>query len=176
MPKNYKQQNHKKEKRRKKNKKWKQPQSNNLNAEDHRKFVFMLSKFKKMQSAKHCSSDYERFWNIRAMKVCDVCVMNPPFGTKAGNEHIDILFLLIAIKMTKECVYSLHKSSTTKYLVQFLNKFKLGNNGKEMNGSMLIQSIEIVASLKFDVPKMYKFHKQKSKDIQVDLLKIELVH
>ena len=30
-------------------------------------------------------------------------------------------------------------------------------------------NIEVLAELKFDVPKMYKHHKQKSKDIFVDL-------
>merc|ERR1712228_186799 len=137
------------------------------------------NKLKRMDNSKHSVFDFNHFWNIRANKVCNVCLMNPPFGTKSGNEHIDILFLLIAMKMTKECVYSLHKASTTKYLIQFLNKFKLGNNEKindRNKDNIVVESIEIMASLKFDVPKIYKFHKQKSKDIQVSLLRIKLVH
>ena len=109
--------------------------------------------------------------------MCDVSIMNPPFGTKRGNEHIDILFLLIAMKMTRNCIYSLHKSSTTKYLTQFLNKFKLQHGGKADEPSdIVVESVEIMAQLMFDVPRMYNFHKQKSKDIQVDLMRIKLVH
>ena len=91
--------------------KQKVPKTNDVNTEDHDKFVFMLSKFKKMNKDKYDISDYNKFWNIKTRKMCDVCIMNPPFGTKSGNEHIDVLFLLIALKMTRYCVYSLHKSS-----------------------------------------------------------------
>ena len=31
---------------------------------------------------------------------------------------------------------------------------------------------EVVAEMKFDIPNMYKFHKQKSVDVEVDLLRI----
>lgn len=173
----------------KKNKKYKNnkkvPKSNDLNTEQHDKFVFMLSNFKKMKKDKYNISDVNKYWNIKIKKMCDVCIMNPPFGTKRGNEHIDILFLLIALKMTKNCVYSLHKSTTTKYLIQFINKFKMENNNNHSdddnkdnnnNSDILVESVEIMAQLKFDVPKMYKFHKQKSKDIQVDLLRIKLMN
>ena len=157
----------------------KQPKRNDLNAEDHDKFVFMLSTFKKMSIRQYNIFDYNRFWNIRSRKLCDVVIMNPPFGTKGGNEHIDILFLLIAMKMARQCVYSLHKSSTTHFLMQFLDKFKIrGNNedGDDEDSSLgiAVDSVEVMAQLRFDLNKVYKWHKQKSKDIQVDLLRIKM--
>lgn len=34
--------------------------------------------------------------------------------------------------------------------------------------------MEILAELKWDIPSMYKFHKKKSVDIEVDFIKIDL--
>jgi putative methylase len=31
--------------------------------------------------------------------------------------------------------------------------------------------VQVIAELKFDVPQMYKFHREKSKDIVVDLIR-----
>ena len=31
---------------------------------------------------------------------------------------------------------------------------------------------EVVAEMKFDIPKMYKFHKQKCVDVEVDLIRV----
>ena len=33
--------------------------------------------------------------------------------------------------------------------------------------------LEVVAELKFDIPQMYKFHKKKSVDVEVDFLRFE---
>lgn len=44
-------------------------------------------------------------------KSFDVAIFNPPFGTK-GNSGIDIEFLKVALNLTRESVYSLHKSAT----------------------------------------------------------------
>ncbi|KAJ1660665.1 hypothetical protein IWQ61_000448 [Dispira simplex] len=90
----------------------------------------------------------------------DTVVMNPPFGTKPGNKGIDILFLRIAITIAKRAVYSLHKSSTRSYI---LGKTKAwGVQG------------QVLAELRFDVPRMYKFHKKQVMDIEVDLWRFEL--
>merc|ERR1711879_237303 len=95
-----------------------------------------MGAFKKMSVSKYSVCDYNQFWNIRSREICDVVIMNPPFGTKGGNEHIDILFLLIAMKMARHCVYSLHKSSTTQFLKRFLEKFKLRNGEKREGNTM----------------------------------------
>ncbi|KAJ1799675.1 hypothetical protein LPJ59_001664 [Coemansia sp. RSA 2399] len=88
----------------------------------------------------------------------DTAILNPPFGTKPGNKGIDMLFLQAACSMARGAIYSLHKTSTRDYLVR-----KAQSWGFEC---------EVLAELKFDVPMMYKFHKKKSVDVQVDLLRL----
>ncbi|KAJ2706143.1 Methyltransferase-like protein 5, partial [Coemansia spiralis] len=88
----------------------------------------------------------------------DTAVLNPPFGTKPGNKGIDVLFLQAACAMATGAVYSLHKSSTREYLVK-----KAASWGFHC---------EVLAELRFDVPMMYRFHKKKSVDIEVDLLRL----
>ncbi|KAJ2782453.1 Methyltransferase-like protein 5 [Coemansia javaensis] len=88
----------------------------------------------------------------------DTAVLNPPFGTKPGNKGIDVAFLQAACAMATGAVYSLHKSSTREHLVR-----KAASWG---------YTCEVLAELRFDVPMMYKFHKKKSVDIAVDLLRL----
>ncbi|KAJ1663188.1 hypothetical protein IW140_004908 [Coemansia sp. RSA 1813] len=94
----------------------------------------------------------------RMEQMFDTAILNPPFGTKPGNKGIDTLFLQAACSMAREAVYSLHKTSTRDYLIK-----KAQSWGFEC---------EVLAELKFDVPMMYKFHKKKSVDVQVDLLRL----
>ncbi|KAJ2119789.1 hypothetical protein IW147_005604 [Coemansia sp. RSA 720] len=89
----------------------------------------------------------------------DTAILNPPFGTKPGNKGIDVLFLQAACSMATGAVYSLHKTSTREYLVK-----KAESWGFEC---------DVLAELKFDVPMMYKFHKKKAVDIEVDLLRLQ---
>eukprot|EP01098_Paradermamoeba_levis_P007352 TRINITY_DN3033_c0_g1_i2.p1 TRINITY_DN3033_c0_g1~~TRINITY_DN3033_c0_g1_i2.p1 ORF type:complete len:238 (+),score=69.38 TRINITY_DN3033_c0_g1_i2:73-714(+) len=88
----------------------------------------------------------------------DTIIMNPPFGTKLKG--IDVLFLEKALQICTHAIYSLHKSSTREFLLK---------KGKEWG-----VKVEVVAELRFDIPQMYRFHKQKSVDIEVDLLKFTL--
>jgi len=52
----------------------------------------------------------------RLLKIADTVVMNPPFGTR--SKGIDVLFLKIACQMSRQAVYSLHKTSTREYIVR----------------------------------------------------------
>ncbi|KAI9591580.1 methyltransferase-like protein 5 [Syncephalis fuscata] len=88
----------------------------------------------------------------------DTVLMNPPFGTKT-RPGIDMLFLRQGIELAKHAVYSLHKTSTREHILK---------KAKEWN-----VKCTVLAELKFDVPAMYKFHKKKSVDIEVDLLRFE---
>ncbi|KAJ2005119.1 Methyltransferase-like protein 5 [Coemansia sp. RSA 2322] len=88
----------------------------------------------------------------------DTAILNPPFGTKPGNKGIDVLFLQAACAMAEGAVYSLHKSSTREYLVKKAQAWGF--------------DCQVLAELKFDLPMMYKFHKKKSVDIDVDLLRL----
>lgn len=85
--------------------------------------------------------------------AADTVVMNPPFGTRV--QGIDMLFLEAALKIAPR-VYSLHKTSTREFIMK---------KAKTMGAKA-----KVLAELKFDVPPMYKFHKEKSRDIAVDLV------
>jgi len=80
--------------------------------------------------------------------------MNPPFGTKTVGA--DFGFLKVGTKLVRPGghIYSLHKTSTRDF---FLKKAR----------NMGIQG-QVLAQVYFDLPKSYKFHKQKTKDVEVD--------
>ena len=88
----------------------------------------------------------------------DTVVMNPPFGTR--NAGIDTAFVEHAMTHSN-VVYSLHKTSTRDHFVRLAiaKGFKL----------------EVVAELKYDIPKTFKHHKEKSRDIAVDLLRFSRI-
>mmetsp|Transcript_35206 Transcript_35206/g.44868 ORF Transcript_35206/g.44868 Transcript_35206/m.44868 type:complete len:208 (-) Transcript_35206:270-893(-) len=89
----------------------------------------------------------------------DTVVMNPPFGTRVAGA--DTMFLQKAFEVATTAVYSLHKTSTREYLLKKSEEW--GFQG------------EVLAELRFDVPQMYKFHKKKSVDIQVDLIRFQRI-
>ncbi|XP_072037929.1 rRNA N(6)-adenosine-methyltransferase METTL5-like [Amphiura filiformis] len=94
----------------------------------------------------------EGMWN----KQFDTIIMNPPFGTKR-NKGIDMMFLKLALGMATDAVYSLHKTSTRDHIQKKAKEWGV--------------EVEVVAELRFDLPATYKFHKQKSVDIEVDFLR-----
>ncbi|GAB5035585.1 methyltransferase-like protein 5 [Nannochloropsis oceanica] len=87
----------------------------------------------------------------------DTVLMNPPFGTK--NQGVDLLFVKRGLAVAP-VVYSLHKTSTREFLI---------GRGAAACGSDV--GAEVIATMHFDLPATYKFHKQKSVDIEVDLLR-----
>lgn len=88
----------------------------------------------------------------------DVVVMNPPFGTK-NNKGIDMTFLRRALDCTSHAVYSLHKSSTRDHILK---------KAKDWNVKG-----EVLAQLRYNLPRTYKFHTKQSQDIQVDFFRFE---
>ncbi|PVU92794.1 hypothetical protein BB561_003609 [Smittium simulii] len=90
-------------------------------------------------------------------KRFDTVVMNPPFGTKPGNKGIDFVFLKIASFISNGAIYSLHKTSTRDYITKSAKK--------------LGYTAQVIAKLKFDIPKMYSFHKKASVDVYVDFIR-----
>ncbi|TKR64726.1 hypothetical protein L596_025216 [Steinernema carpocapsae] len=88
----------------------------------------------------------------------DVVIMNPPFGTK-NNAGIDMKFVEKGLSLLGESgvLYSLHKSSTRDFILKTASKFEA--------------KAECVAELRWNLENTYKFHKKKSVDIQVDLIK-----
>ncbi|KAI3430752.1 hypothetical protein D9Q98_009164 [Chlorella vulgaris] len=90
----------------------------------------------------------------------DTVVMNPPFGTR--RKGADMEFLRAAFQLSRNSVYSLHKSSTREFIQRLAER------------ELRATSAEVLAQLRYDLPASYKFHKQKSKDIEVDLWRFEV--
>jgi len=85
----------------------------------------------------------------------DTVVTNPPFGTRCKGA--DVAFVRAGFELAPGgVVYSLHKSSTREHLA------KVGAGLGSVGCEPLIQ-------MKYDLSASYKFHKEKSKDIDVDL-------
>ncbi|XP_026757615.2 rRNA N6-adenosine-methyltransferase METTL5 [Galleria mellonella] len=87
----------------------------------------------------------------------DTVIMNPPFGTK-NNAGIDMKFLRKGLELCNDSVYSLHKSSTRSHIQKKIKEWGVKGN--------------VIAELRYDLPATYKFHRQQSRDIAVDLWRI----
>lgn len=92
-------------------------------------------------------------------KTFDTVLMNPPFGTK-NNAGIDMKFLMSAFNLARNAVYSLHKTSTRKFIQRKANE--LGINA------------EVIATLRYNLDSTYKFHKQTTVDIEVDCWRFDV--
>ncbi|KAG0344430.1 Methyltransferase-like protein 5 [Podila humilis] len=87
----------------------------------------------------------------------DTILMNPPFGTKLKG--IDMVFLKKGIDLANHAVYSLHKTSTRDHILKKAKEWGV--------------KCEVVAELRYNLDKSYKFHKKQSLDIAVDFLRFE---
>jgi len=92
-------------------------------------------------------------------KRYDTVIMNPPFGTK-HNKGLDMLFLQTAIMLSRNAVYSLHKTSTRDHVLK-----------KAKDWGVVPQ---VLAELRYDLPNTYKHHKKNSVDIQVDFIRFSI--
>ena len=99
-----------------------------------------------------------RHWN-KLNKYFDLVITNPPFGIRSEN-GADVEFLKTASYLCNNTIFSLHKFSTNN----FLNKFY------EKNGIKDIKSFKI----EYNLPKTYKFHKKKEKNIDVICLEAKI--
>ncbi|XP_022120509.2 rRNA N6-adenosine-methyltransferase Mettl5 [Pieris rapae] len=93
----------------------------------------------------------------RCENYFDTVVMNPPFGTK-NNAGIDMKFLKMGLDLSCDSVYSLHKSTTRCHIQKRIKEW--GAKGS------------VIAELRYNLKSSYKFHKQQSKDIAVDLWRL----
>ncbi|XP_053205800.1 rRNA N6-adenosine-methyltransferase METTL5-like [Panonychus citri] len=89
-------------------------------------------------------------------KSFDVAIFNPPFGTK-GNSGIDIEFLKVALNLTRESVYSLHKSATRSFILKKGEQFGVKS--------------EVLGRFSYDLPATYARHTKANKTIDVDLFR-----
>lgn len=97
------------------------------------------------------SQDFDPRWHA----VFDTTVMNPPFGTR--TKGLDIAFLKASLFITSGPVYSLHKTSTREYIVKKAEELGV--------------DCRVIAELRYNIDRMYIFHKQESRDIAVDFVR-----
>ncbi|XP_034945492.1 rRNA N6-adenosine-methyltransferase METTL5-like isoform X1 [Chelonus insularis] len=103
--------------------------------------------------------DVSQYLPGKFIKAFDTVIMNPPFGTK-HNAGIDMKFLEIATKLANRAVYSLHKTSTREHVIK--------------KGYQLKTEPTVIAELKYDIPRAYKFHKKNSIDVEVDFIRFSI--
>ena len=87
--------------------------------------------------------------------VFDTVLMNPPFGTR--RRHLDVRFLVEALRLAGS-VYSIHKSSTRKFIKGFIRR-----RGSRVS-SLLQMDLEI--------PWMFDFHEKARRSVTVDLYRV----
>lgn len=93
-----------------------------------------------------------------SFKKFDTVIMNPPFGTR--QKGADLTFVKTALNLASTAVYSLHKTSTRNFILK---------NAKKLN-----VHCEVIGEVRFNLDQSYKFHKQDSCDVQVDLVRFSL--
>jgi putative methylase len=85
----------------------------------------------------------------------DTLIMNPPYGTR--SPHLDVRFLERAFELAPVS-YSIHKSSTRKFLKTFIAK-----RNRKVDG---------LRSMSLNIPHLFPFHHKKWETVQVDLYRI----
>lgn len=85
----------------------------------------------------------------------DTVIMNPPYGTRTA--HADTRFLEKAFQLAP-IIYSIHKSATREYLLQFLTR-----SGWH---------VDQVRSMRMVIPHLFEFHEKKRGIVEVDLYRI----
>jgi len=85
----------------------------------------------------------------------DTVIMNPPYGTRTS--HADTRFLKKAFQLAP-VVYSVHKSSTRDFLLQFATESDW--------------KVSMVRSMRMEIPHLLEFHEKKWAAVEVDLWRI----
>eukprot|EP01121_Diplochlamys_sp_Union-15-3_P004156 TRINITY_DN14147_c0_g1_i1.p1 TRINITY_DN14147_c0_g1~~TRINITY_DN14147_c0_g1_i1.p1 ORF type:complete len:113 (-),score=16.77 TRINITY_DN14147_c0_g1_i1:37-375(-) len=101
----------------------------------------------------HCDVRY--LSTVLKPNTFDTVIMNPPFGTKVKG--IDTMFLQSALRIANNAVYSLHKTSTRQHIFRKAKEWGVVS--------------EVLAELRFNLPKTFYFHKEKTVDIEVDFIR-----
>lgn len=92
--------------------------------------------------------------NSRLHKKFDTVVLNPPFGTKR-NWGLDLMFVQSALALSRNSVYSLHKTSTREHILKKAEDWGV--------------KATVLAQLRYNLKGgKYKHHKKEVVDIEVD--------
>lgn len=86
-------------------------------------------------------------------------LQNPPFGVQ--RRSADRRFLLKAIELAPR-VYSVHKGGEASRA--FIKRFIEANGGK----------VTSIFQMRFNIPRMFKFHTERRHEVDVDLYRIEV--
>ena len=86
-------------------------------------------------------------------------LQNPPFGVQ--RRSADRRFLLKAMELAPQ-VYSLHKGGEANRA--FIKRFIEANGGK----------VTSIFQMRFNIPRMFKFHTERRHEVDVDLHRIEV--
>jgi putative methylase len=86
----------------------------------------------------------------------DTVIMNPPFGTK--QRHLDMVFLRKAIQIGR-VAYSIHKSATREYILQYLKRC-----GCKVNA---------IHQYTLDIPRMFEHHRKRKHTVKTDCYRVE---
>ncbi|XP_072142469.1 rRNA N(6)-adenosine-methyltransferase METTL5 isoform X1 [Dermacentor andersoni] len=92
--------------------------------------------------------------DMRWKDAFDTVVMNPPFGTR--TKGLDMVFLKAALFMSSGSVYSLHKTSTREHIKKKSEEWGV--------------NCRVVAELRYNIDRLYTFHKRDSADVAVDFV------
>jgi putative methylase len=88
----------------------------------------------------------------------DTVLQNPPFGVQ--QKRADRKFIKKALELGST-VYSFHKSGESNR--EFIKRFIEGHGGR----------ITTIFPMKMEIPRMFKFHTKKKRNIEVNLYRIE---
>ncbi len=94
--------------------------------------------------------------------VFDCVLINPPFGTQEHSHGADVAFLRAGVSACAPggVVYSMHKTATRAFVRK---------TAAEMAG---VQSVDVVAELRFDIPRMYRHHTKANRQVAVDVWRL----
>lgn len=68
-----------------------------------------------------------------------------------------MIFVQVGLQLARENVFSFHKTSTRAHILKKAAQWQV--------------DVQVVCSLKYDIPQMYEFHTKLSKDIEVDFIR-----
>jgi putative methylase len=118
---------------------------------------------KAQESVKKLSLKNRLDWVVGDIDVLrgkfDTALQNPPFGVQ--RRTADRRFILKALTLASR-VYSLHKGGEINRA--FIKRFIESNGGK----------VTSIFQMKFNIPRMFKFHTEHRHKVDVDLYRIEV--
>ena len=97
--------------------------------------------------------------NLISLNKFDTLIQNPPFGSQEkGSRHADRKFMEFAVN-SAEVIYSFHMKNTEEFVIDYYRDL-----GAEVTHKLVY---------KFPIPKIYDFHKEESRDVNVVVLRVE---